>query len=240
MDDATPYPMDADDTADAAVASSDVHGRLDIVSDAICPWCFIGKRQFELAAPVLAGNGLRFAVNWLPFQLNPEMPREGVERRAYRAAKFGSTERSDELDRHVTAAAAQAGLTFRLDKLTRTPNTIDAHRLVWRAGEEGVQDAVMTAIFKAYFTEGTDIGSRGVLVDCAADAGMARAATAAFLDSDGLEADVRQTEQAARSAGVNGVPSFFLDGHGLFSGAIGADKMAEALGRAHAILARRR
>ncbi len=224
----------ADQTADA------FQGRLDIVSDAICPWCFIGKRQLELAQPLLADNGLRFAVHWLPFQLNPDMPREGVERRAYRAAKFGSIERSDELDRQVTAAAAQAGLAFRLDKLTRTPNTIDAHRLVWRAGEEGVQDATMQAIFRAYFTEGADIGDRGVLADCAAEAGISREAARAFLASDALEEDVRQTERAARSAGVNGVPSFFLDGYGLFAGAVGADKMAEALTRAHAILAKRR
>ncbi len=220
--------------------SAAFQGRLDIVSDAICPWCFIGKRQLERAEPLLAANGLRFAVHWLPFQLNPEMPREGVERRAYRAAKFGSTARSDELDRQVTAAAAEAGLAFRLDKLTRTPNTIDAHRLVWRAGEEGAQHAVVEAIFRAYFTEGADIGNRGVLADCAVEAGMGREAALAFLASDTLGADVRQTERAARTAGVSGVPSFFLDGYGLFSGAVGADKMAEALTRSHAILAKRR
>ncbi len=217
-----------------------VHGRIDIVSDAICPWCYIGKRHLERALPLLAADGLRFSVHWSPYQLNPDMPRAGVERRAYRASKFGSAERSDQLDRQVTEAAAAVGLAFRLDRLERTPNTIDAHRLVWLAGQHGVQDAVMEAVFRRYFTEGADIGDAAVLVEAAAEGGLDADAARALLAGDALEAEVRATDRQARQAGVNGVPSFFLDGYGLFSGALPAAKMAEALRRAHAILARQR
>jgi predicted DsbA family dithiol-disulfide isomerase len=215
-------------------------GRIDIVSDAICPWCYIGKRQLERALPILAQEGLRFSVHWNPFQLNPEMPREGVERRAYRTAKFGSWERSQELDARVSEAAAGVGLTFRLDLLQRTPNTVDAHRLVWLAGEQGVQDAVMEAVFRAYFTEGGDLGDRELLADCAAAGGMQRDAALDFLAGKELELEVRDADREARQAGVNGVPSFFLDGYGLFSGALPAEQIATALSRAYAVLAKQR
>ena len=215
-------------------------GRLDIVSDAICPWCYIGKRQLERALPILAQEGLRFSVHWNPFQLNPEMPREGVDRRAYRMAKFGSWERSQELDARVAEAASGVGLTFHLDRLQRTPNTVDAHRLVWLAGEAGVQDAVMEAVFRAYFTEGGDLGDRQLLADCAAAAGMQRDAVLGFLAGEELELEVRDADRVAREAGVNGVPSFFLDGYGLFSGALPAEQIAAALSRAHGVLAKQR
>ncbi len=214
-------------------------GRLDIVSDAICPWCYIGKRQLERALPLLAAQGVGFTgVHWNPFQLNPDMPAEGVERRAYRAAKFGSLERSATLDRQVTEAAAAVGLEFRLDLLQRTPNTILAHRLIWLAGQLGVQDAVVEVMFRAYFTEGADIGDPAVLASLAAGAGLDRAETAGFLAGDTLEAEVRAADTEARGAGVNGVPSFFLDGYGLFSGAMPAETMAAALARAHGVLAK--
>ncbi len=231
-----------DDLADTGVSSADdtYSGRLDIVSDAICPWCYIGKRQLERALPALARDGLRFSVHWNPFQLNPDMPCEGVDRRDYRRAKFGSLERSEQLDRQVTEAAAAVGLSFRLDLLRRTPNTVDAHRVIWLSGQEGVQDAVMETVFRAYFTEGADLGEPGVLADCAAAAGLDRQAVLGFLRGDALEAEVRSADREARDAGVNGVPSFFLDGYGLFSGALPADKMVAALTRAEDILARHR
>ena len=215
-------------------------GRIDIVSDAICPWCYIGKRQLERALPILAQEGLRFSAHWNPFQLNPEMPREGVDRRAYRMAKFGSWERSQELDARVAEAASAVGLAFHLDRLQRTPNTVHAHRLVWLAGEAGVQDAVMEAVFRAYFTEGGDLGDRQLLADCAAAAGMQRDAVLGFLAGEELELEVRDADRVAREAGVNGVPSFFLDGYGLFSGALPAEQIAAALSRAHGVLAKQR
>jgi predicted DsbA family dithiol-disulfide isomerase len=212
--------------------------RIDIVSDAICPWCYIGKRQLERALPVLESEGLRFSVHWNPFQLNPDMPREGRDRMAYRTQKFGSAERARELDERVANAAAAVGLTFRPDLMLRTPNTLDAHRLIWFAGREGVQDGVMEAVFAAYFTQGRDIGDRDVLADCAAEGGLDRAAAVEFLASDLAANEMLAADRAAREAGVNGVPSFFLDGYGLFSGAMPAETMVDALRKGNEILRR--
>jgi predicted DsbA family dithiol-disulfide isomerase len=213
--------------------------RIDIVSDAICPWCYIGKRQLERALAALAQEGLHFSVHWNPFQLNPDMPKEGRDRIAYRAQKFGSAERARELDERVAGAAANVGLSLRQDLMLRTPNTLDAHRLIWLAGREGMQDAVMEAVFAAYFTLGRDIGDREVLADCAAEGGMNRAAVADFLAGEVAAQEMLAADRAAREAGVNGVPSFFLDGYGLYSGAMPAEAMAEALRNGHHILRQR-
>jgi len=207
--------------------------RIDIVSDAI------GKRQLERALIQLGDDGGGFSVRWNPFQLNPDMPREGANRAAYRAAKFGSAERAAELDARVAEAARTVGLDFRMDLMARTPNTLDAHRLIWFAGRQGAQDAVMEAVFAAYFTQGRDIGEADVLADCAAGAGLDRAEALAFLASDHAAAEMLAADRAAREAGVNGVPSFFLDGYGLLSGAVPADQMEEALRRGRAILRER-
>ena len=211
--------------------------RIDVVSDAICPWCWIGKRHLEGALARLADEGERFEVRWRPFQLNPDMPPGGVERAAYRAAKFGSAERSRELDAQVAAAGAAAGLEFRFDRQGRTPNTVDAHRLIRRAGEtggEGRQDALVEALFRAYFQDGRDIGDAAVLAAVASEAGLEGAA--AFLASGGGEAEVREEDAGFRRLGISGVPSFALAGHVLFSGAVPAERMAEAFRRALAIL----
>ncbi len=213
--------------------------RIDIVSDAICPWCYIGKRQLERALPVLEKEGLHFSVHWNPFQLNPDMPKEGRDRMAYRAQKFGSVEKARELDERVANAAAAVGLNFRQDLMLRTPNTLDAHRLIWFAGRQGVQDAVMEAVFAAYFTQGRDVGDRDVLADCAAEGGMDRAAAADFIAGDIAAKEMLAADRAAREAGVNGVPSFFLDGYGLFSGAMPAETIAEALRKGREILRQR-
>ena len=213
--------------------------RIDIVSDAICPWCYIGKRQLERALGTLAQEGLHFSVHWNPFQLNPDMPKEGRDRAAYRAQKFGNPERVREMDERVTGAAANVGLPFRLDLIQRTPNTLDAHRLIWLAGREGVQDAVMEAVFVAYFTQGRDIGDHDVLAECAALGGMDRASVADFLGGDVAAQEMLAADRAAREAGVNGVPSFFLDGYGLYSGAMPAETMAEALRKGHQVLRQR-
>ena len=213
--------------------------RIDIVSDAICPWCYIGKRQLERALPVLENEGLRFSVHWNPFQLNPDMPKEGRDRMAYRTQKFGSAERARELDERVANAAAAVGLNFRPDLMLRTPNTLDAHRLIWFAGREGAQDPVMEAVFAAYFTQGRDIGDCDVLADCAGNGGMDRTAAAEFLASDLAAKEMLAADRAARDAGVNGVPSFFLDGYGLFSGAMPAETMVEALREGTEILRQR-
>ncbi len=236
------------DNLSAAVSGSDggrpetapVGTRVDIVSDAICPWCYVGKRQLERALAMLNEEGLTFQIHWKPFQLNPDMPKEGRDRAAYRAWKFGNAEKAAALDQRITEAAAAVGLPFRTDLISRTPNTIDAHRLIWFARENGAQDAVMEMVFKAYFIDGRDIGDLTVLADCSVKAGLARADAENFLMSDLADKDIRTADQMAREAGVSGVPSFFLDGHSLFSGAMPADKIADALRQGHAILMKQR
>jgi predicted DsbA family dithiol-disulfide isomerase len=213
-----------------------VGSRIDIVSDTICPWCYIGKRHLERALATLAEEGLFFRVHWNPFQLNPDMPREGRDRASYRAWKFGSAEKAAALDTKITEAAANAGLAFRTDLMTRTPNTIDAHRMIWFAGQYGDQNAAMEAAFKAYFIEGRDIGGHAVLADCAAEAGLQRQAVLDFLAGDLAGKEMGMADRAAREAGVSGVPSFFLDGYSLFSGAMPADTIANALRRGREIL----
>jgi predicted DsbA family dithiol-disulfide isomerase len=213
--------------------------RVDIVSDAICPWCYIGKRQLERALAALEKEELHFSVHWNPFQLNPDMPKEGRDRMAYRAQKFGSAERARELDERVATAAAAVGLQFRQDLMLRTPNTLDAHRLIWLAGREGDQDEVMEAVFKAYFTQGRDIGHCDVLADCAVEGGLDRTTVADFLAGETAANEMLAADRAAREAGVNGVPSFFLAGYGLFSGAMPAETIAEALRKGQQILRQR-
>ena len=213
--------------------------RIDVVSDVICPWCYIGKRQLERALSTLEQEGLRFTVNWNPFQLNPDMPAEGRDRAAYRTWKFGSLEKSLELDKRTSDAASAVGLPFRTDLMARTPNTMQAHRLVWFAGRSGLQPAMVERLFQAYFTEGKDVGDATVLADCAAEVGLDRQLAVEFLASDLADQALRQADQAARESGVNGVPSFFLDGYGLFSGAMPAENIAEALRRGRDVLAKR-
>ena len=210
--------------------------RIDIVSDTICPWCYIGKRQLERALATLDGDRLSFSVHWNPFQLNPDMEKAGVDRAAYRAWKFGGAEKAAAIDGRINDAAAQVGLVFRQDLMKRTPNTIDAHRLIWFAGQRGVQDAVMETVFRAYFMEGQDVGQHSVLADCAASSGLDRNEVIAFLSSDHADAEMRLADTAAREAGVSGVPSFFLDGYSLFSGAMPAEQMVNAFRQGNKVL----
>lgn len=210
--------------------------RIDIISDAICPWCYIGKRQLEIALPLLAKDGLAFDVRWHPFQLNPDMPEQGVDRREYRTAKFGSWERSQQMDARITETAASLGLEFHMDRLTRTPNTVAAHRLIGIAGELGVQDALVEALFEAYFCNGADIGDHQTLAEIGSKAGIDRDAILALLAGDEGKQQILAADQMARDAGVNGVPSFALQGHILFSGAVPGAEMASTFIRALEVL----
>lgn len=214
-------------------------GRIDVISDAICPWCYIGKRQLERALDILEKEKLHFDVFWNPFQLNPDMPAEGVERKAYREAKFGGPERARQIDERVTGAAANVGLDFHLDRLTRTPNTVNAHRLIRMAGVNGVQDAVVEALFDAYFCNGADLGDVNKLAEIGHAGGLDYEGVKAMLASDANEKDVLSCDQMARNAGIQGVPSFALQGHVLFSGAVPAEEMAQAFRRAWEVLKNR-
>jgi len=197
---------------------------IEIVSDAICPWCYVAKRQFERAVARLPGD-VAVSVHWKPFQLNPEMPVEGMDRVAYRSRKFGSREYSQKLDAQVTAAAAQAGLTMRHDLTKRTPNTFNAHRLIWLAEQEGVQDVVVEGLFAAYFVEGRDVGDKGVLADLAVAAGIDRARASVFLAGTEGADEVAEAEAASKRSGMNGVPTFVINGRPAFSGAQRAELM---------------
>lgn len=189
---------------------------VDVISDVICPWCYIGKRRLEKA---IAALGRTVMVRWLPFQLNPTMPTEGVSRREYRTKKFGSWEHSQELDARVVAVGQSEGIPFAFDRIERTPNTLDAHRLIRLAERQGVQDAVVEALFRAYFTEGRDISNRQALLDVVAKAGLNPHDAECLLNSpDGLET-IKDADALARRFRVEGVPLFIVNDTLTLSGA---------------------
>ncbi len=213
---------------------------LDIVSDTICPWCYVGKRRLEAALPVLAAEGLTFDITWRPFQLNPDMPDGGVDRRTYRTIKFGSWERSLALDAQIAAAGTSVGLSFRHDLMQRTPNTVASHALVRLAHELGgadLQGRVVEALFVAYFTQGADVGDLTVLTGIARSAGIDDAKAGDTMRDPAVLASVVAEDEQARRRGFDGVPSFVLSGHFLFSGAQSSEMMAQALRSASAQLA---
>jgi predicted DsbA family dithiol-disulfide isomerase len=182
----------------------------------ICPWCYIGKRRLEKA---IVASGLSGQVHWLPFQLNPSMPKEGISRREYRIRKFGSWERSQELDTRIIDVGKDEGIQFAFDKMERTPNTVDAHRLIWLAERQRVQDSVVEALFRAYFTEGRNISNSQTLIDMVAEAGLDRQQAGALLKSDdGMEA-IKEAGELARRHRVDGVPFFIINGKVTLSGA---------------------
>jgi predicted DsbA family dithiol-disulfide isomerase len=201
-----------------------MNASVDVISDVICPWCFIGKRRLEKAVAALDGP---VRVRWLPFQLNPTMPKEGISRREYRTRKFGSWERSQQLDAKVVAVGKEEGIEFAFDRIERTPNTLDAHRLISLAGKQGVQDAVVEALFRAYFTEGRDITNRETLLDVIDGAGLDRHQAKSLLNSeDGLEA-MKEAEELSRRHRVDGVPFFIVNGTLTLSGAQQPDAFLE-------------
>lgn len=206
---------------------------LEIVSDTICPWCYIGKQKLDAALEMI-GDEINFDVRWRPFELNADMPREGLDRKAYRSRKFGSWEKSLALDAQVHEAGETVGLDFHHDLMAMTPNTLSSHVLVRRAWETGLQNEVVEAVFRAYFTDGLDVGDVNVLADIGASYGIARASIVKALADDNLRKDVKSEATAFTEAGVNSVPSILLNRHLLFSGAQSPDRIADTLRRAAA------
>ena len=190
---------------------------IDVISDVICPWCYIGKRRLEKAVAAFGREQVR--VRWHPFQLNSRMHKGGMNRKEYRTAKFGSWERSLALDAQVAEAGRGEGIPFAFDRIMRTPNTLHAHRLIGLADTEGVQDAVVEAVFRAYFTEGRDISRSAVLLDVVAEGGLDRKRAETFLNGDEGLAAIRAAEEQARRGGVQGVPYFLINGTLALSGA---------------------
>jgi predicted DsbA family dithiol-disulfide isomerase len=203
---------------------------IDVTSDAICPWCYIGKRRMEKAITLAGREDVR--VLWHPFQLYPDMPEAGMNRREYRTRKFGSWEKSLALDAQVTAAGHGEGIPFDFEIIERTPNTLDTHRLIWLAHKEGVQDAMVEAVFRAYFIEGRDISNLPTLLDVAAGAGLDRRRAETVLNGqDGL-AEIRAAEEQARRTEIRGVPFFIINNSVALSGAMDSSAFLDAFNRA--------
>ena len=191
--------------------------KLDILSDPICPWCYIGKANLDRALEAHPDHP--FAIEWHPFQLNPDMPEGGMDRRDYLETKFGGRENAVKVYSRIAEAAEAAGLSIDFGKIQRTPNTIDAHRLIHWAGLEGRQTAAVSRLFKAYFEEGRDIGSAEVLLDIAEGIGLDREMVARLLDSDADVADIRARDAHTRERGVTGVPTFVVGNQHVVPGA---------------------
>lgn len=204
---------------------------VDVISDVICPWCYIGKRRLEKAIAAVDGQH-EVKVHWHPFQLNPAMSKDGISRKDYRIRKFGSWERSLELDAKVLAVGESEGITFAFDKIERTPNTVDAHRLIWLADQHGCQDAVVEALFMAYFTEGRDIGNHRTLIDVAAEAGLDRQLAETLLNSDEGMDVMREAQELSQEHQVTGVPFFIIDQKIALSGAQEAGTLLEGFRQA--------
>lgn len=191
--------------------------RLDIFSDPVCPWCYVGKANLDRA--LAARPDHPFVIQWHPFQLNPEMPAEGVAKRGYLEAKFGGKARVDAIHERLRDVARAAGVDLDPDKPQRMPNTLNAHRLIHWAGIEGVQQAVVDALMRAYWVEGRDIGDLQTLADIAGENGMNRAATLRLLHSDADADDIQARDHDARQKGVNAVPTFLIAQQYVVSGA---------------------
>jgi predicted DsbA family dithiol-disulfide isomerase len=200
---------------------------IDVVSDVVCPWCFIGKSRLEKALALKPDIAVE--VRYHPYFLNPWVPREGMSREQYLTTKFGSPERYKGIAGRVAQAAADEGLTYAVDKMKRQPNTLDCHRLILWAGADGKSAAMKQRLMELYFTEGADLSDREVLVQAAADVGMDADTTRGMLASD---ADVQQVENAAntaKQAGIDGVPTFILGGVAAVTGAQSPELLAQAI-----------
>lgn len=184
--------------------------KLDIISDPICPWCYIGKTFLDEALKQRPRHP--FTLEWHPFQLNPDMPREGMDRRAYLEGKFGGKEAAVKAYAPVLERAEEAGLDIDFGAIARTPNTLDAHRLIHWAGIEDRQTPMAMALFRAYFQEGRDIGDPEVLCDLADTLGMDAALVRRLLESDSDTEDIRTRDAQFRNMGIDGVPTFIVAG----------------------------
>ncbi len=211
--------------------------QIDIVSDVVCPWCFIGKRHLDQA---LAVYQQRYpdspvpGVRWHPFQLNPRLPASGIPRAEYTATKFGGPERAKEVYARVAAAGAKAGIGFAFDRIEVQPNTIDAHRLLHRAAELGIQHAMAESLFSGYFLEGRNLTDRDTLGELAQRAGMSAGEAKRYLDSDEDRTLITQQDEHARRMGVEGVPFFIFNQRLAVSGAQPAEILLDAMERAEA------
>lgn len=208
--------------------------KIEIVSDVVCPWCYVGKRQVEAALARYAAqhpDADKPQILWKPFELNPTLPDEGMSRHAYVVAKFGPS-RSKDVYARVSAVGAEHGIPFAFDRIERQPNTVAAHSLIALAGKVNdgdLQDRLVEALFKAYFIDGVDLTSNANLVEIATSAGLERQQVEECLADPAARIAVRDEEQQARAVGVEGVPFMIFDRRLAVSGAQGADALLEAI-----------
>ncbi|MDU8941886.1 DsbA family oxidoreductase [Ovoidimarina sediminis] len=201
--------------------------KLDILSDPICPWCYIGKANLDRALEAHPDHP--FEIEWHPFQLNPDMPEGGMDRREYLETKFGGRDQAVSVYARIAEAAEAAGLTLNFEGIARTPNTLDAHRLIHWAGLEGRQTAAVSALFRAYFQEGRDIGDHAVLLDIAESVGLDRAMIERLLSSDADAEDIQARDAHTRARGVTGVPTFVVANQHVVPGAQPPDLWARVI-----------
>jgi predicted DsbA family dithiol-disulfide isomerase len=194
--------------------------QLEVASDVVCPWCYIGKRRLEKALDLLKDE-FEVEIKWLPFQLNPGLPSEGIPRAEYRKAKFGSLERSKQMDARVIQEGQGEGIQFAFDRMETQPNTTEAHRLIALAQEQGVGNKVVNTLFNAHFEDGRKIGDPQVLADIAAQCGVKGWPEKA--------PDISQLEEEVREMGISGVPTFIFERRQGVSGAYPAPQLAEAI-----------
>lgn len=207
---------------------------IDVVSDVVCPWCYLGKRR--LAKALAEADGGPIVVRWRPYQLDPTIPTEGLDRRAYMRNKFGDDSRLADVHARLTALGAEVGITYNFEAIERAPNTLDAHRLIRWASVAETQDEVVERLFQLYFEEGRDIGDRALLVEVARDAGL-DGEVVEKLFADGQDIDAVQAEIGqAQAAGVTGVPFFIFASRFGVPGAQGPDVLAKAIQQARASL----
>jgi predicted DsbA family dithiol-disulfide isomerase len=210
---------------------------IDMISDVVCPWCYIGKRLLEQA--IALKPDIPVEVRFRPYFLNPWVPREGISREEYLITKFGSVERYNANNNRVVEAAAAIGLTYNRDRIKRQPNTLDCHRLILWAGLAGQAAAMKQRLMEIYFSEGGDLTQAETLVKAAADCGLDGDQVRALLASDQDVERIEREAQSAKDAGIEGVPCFIIGGTIALSGAQPPEYLAAAIERAAAEQARR-
>lgn len=201
---------------------------VDVISDVVCPWCFIGQKRLDRAIEL--GGGLRVDVRWRPYQLDATIPPEGMDRKAYMLAKFGSAERLKQIHQTVDQTGKEVGIDFAFDDITVSPNTLDAHRVLRWAGSAGaeIQNRLVRALFSAYFEQGKNVGDHAVLIEAAREAGMDAAVVETLLPTDADRDAVRAEIETAQRMGVRGVPCFLIEGKYAVMGAQDAETLADA------------
>ena len=217
-------------------AAASVPLTIDVVSDVVCPWCYVGKRKLEASLAQLRGAepNLSVTLRWHPFQLNPDLPAAGIARADYLEAKFGGRARAAEIYARVRSVGEQVGIAFDFDRIARQPNTLDAHRLIAWAQRRGDAEALVERLFHAYFVEGRFIGDRDELVAAASASDLPEGEAREFIASDALRGEVEAENREAQEAGITGVPFFIFNGRTAVSGAHDPPTLLEAIAAARA------